>query len=332
MTRRSTCATAASFDDEGTLHTAARTRDVTVPSAHAHSFSAGSTTVTTHSKRLRRPVSRRSLAPLLRQMTPTTLEQLDAVSLLDRVDTKFVLPAECLRAILPSLARHYRVLEVSGHRLHRYRTLYFDTPDFELYRDHHAGKAVRHKVRSRAYIDTSLSFLEIKSKDALRRTVKHRLATSAFVTELTPAVSAFLESHVHLEARTLQPTVQNELLRVTLVGKEHPERLTLDLNIQFRYEGRTVVLPRLAIAELKQSDADHGSPFMQVMQDLRIHPVGISKYCVGVAMLVPGIERDAFESTLATIESVTRHAGAGHGRTAIESWVRERRTTHDAAS
>ena len=54
-----------------------------------------------------------------------SLHEIGAASLMDRVDTKFVLPAPSAADILGSLGGAYHVLEVSGRRLSRYSTRYF---------------------------------------------------------------------------------------------------------------------------------------------------------------------------------------------------------------
>jgi len=239
-------------------------------------------------------------------MTPITLAQLDAVSLLNRVDTKFLLTASQLVEILPGLTQEYRVLEVGGRRLHQYRTLYFDTPELGLYRLHQSSQAVRHKVRSRAYVDSGLAFFEIKSKTADRRTVKQRLAKPTLLTEWTVEASAFVRRHLGPDMPALQPTLSNDFLRVTLMDRRSTERLTLDLNVQFDCDGRTAVLPGIVIAELKQGAANQPSPFADQMRASGIHPSSISKYCVGVRLLVSDIEHETAASMLATIESLTR--------------------------
>ena len=241
-------------------------------------------------------------------MTPATLPELDAVALLDRIDTKYVLTVPRLLALIPSLAQEYRVLDIEGRRLHQYRTLYFDTSDFALYRHHCSGQTVRHKVRSRTYVDTGLAFFEIKAKTSDRRTVKHRLATPRFANNLTPDASAFVTTHLPTEGRPLVPTLRNDFLRVTLVGKRTAERLTLDVNIQFDCDGRTAVLPGIVIAELKQGDLAQPSPFRELMQTAQIPPMSISKYCVGVALLVAGVEHDVFDDKLRTLEGLIRNA------------------------
>lgn len=247
-----------------------------------------------------------SLERLLTRMTPTTLAQLDAVALLDRVDTKFLLTATQLAEILPRLAHEYRALDVAGRRLHQYRTLYFDTVDLDLYRMHDSARPIRHKVRSRAYVDSGLSFFEIKSKTNTHRTVKHRLETSRFVTEMTAEARAFVTANLGRRAAALQPTLSNDFLRVTLVDKRQTERLTLDLNIQFDCDGRTAVLPGIVIAELKQSGAGQYSAFGDAMRAARIEPSSISKYCAGVRLLVSDIEHESSARMLAAVETLTR--------------------------
>jgi hypothetical protein len=244
----------------------------------------------------------------LGEFQPTTLAALAGVSLLNRVDTKYLVPVAQLPGMLSTLAQSYSVLDVDGVREHPYQTVYFDTPDFALYRDHHAGRAVRHKVRSRTYLDSGRSFFEIKTKTDAGRTIKYRFETAAPMTDLTPAAQALLAEHLPPEEQSLQPTIRNDFRRVTLVGLHTAERLTLDLGVQFEHEGQTAVLPGIVVAELKQSGIDRGSPFAQLMQRRRIRPTSLSKYCVGVAMLQPHIVEGGFAGQLQAIEAVAVHA------------------------
>jgi hypothetical protein len=108
----------------------------------------------------------------------------------------------------------------------------------------------------------------------------------------------------------LQPTLSNDFLRVTLMDKGRTERLTLDLNVQFDCDGRTAVLPGIVIAELKQSDADARSAFASQMRAAGILPTSISKYCVGVRLLVADGEHETSAAMLTAIERLTRGASA----------------------
>ena len=73
----------------------------------------------------------------LKSYAPISLREMEAVALLRRIDTKYVLHIRQLIQALDNLKDRYRVLEVQKCRLNRYHNLYFDTPEFELYHQHH---------------------------------------------------------------------------------------------------------------------------------------------------------------------------------------------------
>jgi hypothetical protein len=264
-------------------------------------------------------------ARILYRFEPTSLAALFGISLLNRVDTKYLISASELPSILLALAPAYRVLDIDGCREHRYQTTYFDTPDLALYYEHHAGRAVRHKVRSRSYVDSGRTFFEIKAKTNSGRTVKHRLETGRPLAALTPAVRAFLAEYLPRERQVLQPVLHNTFRRITLAGIQSAERLTLDLNVQFEradsaddataigHAGpddgpamRGAGLPGVVVAELKQSGVDRRSPFVQLMQRQHLRPTSVSKYCVGVAMLRPEVRHNRFKIKLRAIEKLAR--------------------------
>ena len=88
-------------------------------------------------------------ASSLSKFDPIALKEMNSVSLLKRVDTKFLTTESKLLEFLPSIEKDYRVLEVEENRLMSYSTLYFDTEDLIAYTDHHNGKAKRQKIRMR---------------------------------------------------------------------------------------------------------------------------------------------------------------------------------------
>ncbi|MFN2203390.1 MAG: VTC domain-containing protein, partial [Caldilineaceae bacterium] len=125
--------------------------------------------------------------------TPIALDERKEVALLDRSEVKYTVSISALLACLPDLRAAYRALEVDSRGLNRYRTLYFDTLDFQLYRRRHMGACNRYKVRSREYEDTHLSFLEVKHKTSNRRTIKHRMSTQELVIAPDDNTSHFLD-------------------------------------------------------------------------------------------------------------------------------------------
>ena len=243
-------------------------------------------------------------APQLARFASIRLDQMAGVALLDRMETKFVFHERQLDSILQNLTDAYRVLQVNDSRLNHYRTLYFDTPDFALFRRHQSGGRNRFKVRSRSYLDTDLAFLEIKHKVKKNRTVKNRIKTANFVDRLSPRATDFLNTYLPSGLWPLEPKLWNEYTRITLVGIHNPERVTIDLNLQFRAGDQTIILPGVVIAEVKNSGADRDSAFIRLMSAGKLRATGFSKYCVGVSMLYPEVKHSRFKPNLKMVSKL----------------------------
>lgn len=235
-----------------------------------------------------------SMAPALARFAPISLEEMQDVALLDRVEVKYVMESTALLQSLPLLQASYRVLEVEGCRLSRYRTLYFDTQDFALYHRHHAGARVRYKVRAREYVESQIAFFEVKQKLNKRRTVKHRVPTAELLTRPEESTAQFLSTVCPYDAQELLPRLWNRYSRITLVARDTQERVTLDVGLAFNWRQQQADLPGIVIAEVKQPGIDRQSPFMQIMRERRIRRSGFSKYCVGVSLIYPEIRHNNF--------------------------------------
>jgi hypothetical protein len=232
-----------------------------------------------------------TLRRALAAFAPIGLQEMAAVALLDRTDTKYLLTAPQLLELLAALQPAYRVLEVDGRRLSPYRTLYFDTPDFALYRSHQDGRRVRYKVLSRQYDGTPLAFFEVKHKTGPNHTRKERVATPDLVTQLTTETCEFLQGRIPLPAGTLEPKLWIDYRRITLVGLHTPERLTLDLDLSFSMEEKTLALPKVVIAELKSEGRPRTSPFVQYMRS----------QLVGASLIYPALKHNRFGRILRRI-------------------------------
>jgi hypothetical protein len=241
---------------------------------------------------------------LLRLFEPLTLDELNGSELTDRIDTKYLLSPALLLRTLSGLSSFYRVLDIDGLRLQRYRTLYFDTPDFALYGMHHDGRANRYKVRSRTYLDSRRSFLEVKRRTSKERTVKKRIAIPGPAVVRAAAAHDFLLEQVPDAARMLESKLWNDFSRITLIGNRSRERLTLDLDLRFA-ASRSVALPGLAVAEVKQEGLQP-SAFTEVMKALHARPTTFSKYCVGTALLYPALKWNNFKPQLLAVKRLAR--------------------------
>jgi hypothetical protein len=233
-----------------------------------------------------------------------SLKEMDSVSLMNRTDTKFLLSSAQLREILPLLSSSYRILEIAGNRSNRYQTLYYDTPDFHHYLQHQNGKRHRYKIRQREYLESGISFIEVKEKSNKGRTDKSRIKTNDIVPELNERAREFITDKSNSN-QLLEPKIWNYFSRITLVSLERKERVTLDTGIGFYIGEQQIDLHNLVIAEVKQDGNSRHSPFMVEMKKRIIRPEGISKYCMGVALMFPHIKANNFKEKILRIHKIT---------------------------
>jgi hypothetical protein len=245
---------------------------------------------------------------LLQSFDTIRLSEMGHVALLRRTDTKYLLSEEQFLRALARLTDHYQILEIDGRRLHRYRTLYFDTQNLALYRQHHDGWRNRYKVRERAYIDSGLAFLEIKHKIDAHTTVKSRLRTRELSSQIARDAEPFLRTHYPYRVEDLQAKLFNTFQRITLVSTHSVERLTVDVDLHFLWNGLDVPLPGIAIAEVKQDGFSMDSEFVRQMRALGVRATSLSKYCIGVSMLYPEVKHNRFKPQFRQIAALS-HGG-----------------------
>ena len=82
------------------------------------------------------------LSKSLSTYSPISLDEMEAVKLMNRVDTKYVCHESLLPAILKQAQDDYLVQEVAGKRVATYDTVYYDTEDLEMYIRHHDQQLV----------------------------------------------------------------------------------------------------------------------------------------------------------------------------------------------
>jgi hypothetical protein len=217
--------------------------------------------------------------------TPITLNEMDNVQFMNRTDTKYVFPIHKLYDILKQASNKYRILEISNQRIFSYNSTYLDTSDYLFFYQQATGKMQRHKVRYRIYESTGVSYLEIKRKTNKNRTIKWRIKNCFDNTSCNDEAINFLKEYIPDECCNLRPVLTNMFSRMTLVGLETLERITIDCNLSFSNEnGQHIKMPFLAIAELKREGFTNQSPFIHIMKQNNIRQTGFSKYCIGSAL------------------------------------------------
>ena len=244
----------------------------------------------------------------LQSFEPISLDEMDRVKLMNRIDTKFAFDKNTLIQILPILKENYFSLDIAGNRAMSYESLYFDDENYTLFHDHHNRRTNRYKFRIRNYVESKLFFFEIKHK-IKGRTDKHRVATENFHTQLSDEEHRLIAANCH-KVYQLNPILSNAFKRITLVNKIENERLTLDFDLVFNNELKKVELSSLVIAELKQSKLNRNSAFYQLMKSLHLRPYRLSKYCLGAIELLgkEHLKFNRFKRKLMYLEKINNHA------------------------
>ena len=237
---------------------------------------------------------------LLQQLEPITLEEMSSIRLMNRTDKKFVTNKTKLAELLELAQGKYYAQFNAGSRIASYRTTYWDTDDHHYYMEHHNGRAPRQKVRVRTYMDSGVTFLEVKTKNNHGRTKKKRVEVpgQGQISEM----GDFLFELFHRNVNDIHETVQNNFHRITLVNYAKTERLTIDFDVKFHnYETDVdAQTGELVIIELKR-DGNVYSPVLDMLRTLRIKPSGFSKYCIGSVMTNKSLKQNLFKPKLVKI-------------------------------
>lgn len=171
-----------------------------------------------------------------RRMPTLDLDRIAAVRLMNRVDTKYLVDEALCMELLERAADQYYVQIIDDCRACRYATLYYDTPQWDMYHLHHNRRLTRQKIRTRTYVETGVTYLEVKNKSNKGRTHKRRMALdrSLFAAAATDTAAAdFLRREARYAPETLSPSLATRFVRVTLVNHAMTERLTIDFDLHF---------------------------------------------------------------------------------------------------
>jgi hypothetical protein len=235
---------------------------------------------------------------LLNSFEPISLEQMEPVKLMDRIDKKFMFRLDMLPAVLKDISKDYFVLDIAGKRGTTYHTIYFDTASYDCFLKHQNGKLNRYKIRSRRYVESNLNFFEIKFKSNKGRTQKNRIQCEQQVQNLEGRASEFMETSTGLDASQFRPLMFINFIRITLVSKKLDERCTIDIDLNFKNSTGEKHYKDLVIVEAKMENGKKDSSIVHAMKKYSVREKSISKYCLGVSMLVPGIKKNTFKETL----------------------------------
>ena len=229
-----------------------------------------------------------------------TLAELNAAAeLLTRVDRKYVLTPDVVATFVAALPASARVLQIDGIRSFRYTSTYFDTDGFDSFLHTARRRPRRGKVRSRTYLDSRQTFLEVKAR---RRghTVKSRIPweTRSLDHQAEDFVTRTLaDSGVELDGE-LSPVLHVDYRRSTILLPEAEARITIDSDLTYRLVEAAGAWPVRGLLIVETKSGTRPSPADRLLWRLGNRPRGISKYATGLAALRPELPRNRWHRLL----------------------------------
>ncbi|MEI6823230.1 MAG: polyphosphate polymerase domain-containing protein [Bacteroidota bacterium] len=244
-----------------------------------------------------------ALQEILSSFNPISLEETECVKLMNRTETKYTFLRGQLCDFLQQISKDYKVLEINNNRANPYQSLYFDTPTYQLYLLHHNNRENRYKIRYRHYTSSGDCFFEIKHKTNKNRTEKNRVETSCIKEYIEDTGLDLIKTNTTIDASKLIPSLWVYFSRITLVNNNLRERLTIDVDISFKKNGKVISYPEIAIAEVKQDSFCH-SKFDLMMKNNYVRTKSISKYCFGLISTKENIKMNNFKHNLMIIKKL----------------------------
>ncbi len=234
-----------------------------------------------------------------------SLKEMDCVELMNRIDTKYIVEKSLLEKIFSEISSQYFILEIGNQRSFPYISLYWDTIDNKMYLAHHNGRLDRYKIRFRKYIESDLTFLEIKHKIKGTRTIKKRTKVDDIETTLSSKSIDFIEKNSPFSASSLRPVIYTDFTRITLVNKDFTERATIDTSLTFHcncVDKHTFL--NSTIIELKRDGNVGRTLLTETLSKYGVYPKGMSKYCLGRVVIDTDIKKNNFKEKILQLNKI----------------------------
>lgn len=249
-----------------------------------------------------------------------SLEDLNTKAALQtRVDRKYIVDGLYAAAVLAGLPTEAAVLDIKGTRDFAYDSVYFDTDNLDSYRLAATGRRNRYKIRTRSYLDTGDTFLEVKTEGARALTVKERIPypttdRARLNTIGRRYVDEALAGLIAAPASTFQPVLSTGYRRSTVLlpaSNHNPvdSRMTIDTHLTWTPMSSRALGPNptyrvgtsytangLVIIETKSGSSP--SIADRHLWQAGIRPSKISKFATGLAALNPNLPANKWHRTI----------------------------------
>lgn len=228
--------------------------------------------------------------------------------LFKRFDSKYISDENNVINILGKLDSNWKILNVNQKITIKQESDYYDTQDFQFFKDHKRGKRKRFKIRVKSY-ENSVRYLELKLRTNIEETLKFRWLYGEITGQNTidiryrSQILEKLEEYAYrVDLNSTNHKLTTSYLRTTLFNFTAREKLTIDQN--FIVKKQSQILPisgSKLILEVKSIKSRHS--LIPVLNTLNIRKDSISKYGISVPLIYPELGRNPWITTLKLLES-----------------------------
>jgi hypothetical protein len=209
-----------------------------------------------------------------------------------RYDTKLIINEKTALNLLARLHNDWKFIKVDNIAEIEYETFYFDTPDFQFFKDHKQGRRKRFKIRIRTY-ETGDRYLELKFKTNIEETRKIRWSypKDGSLTTLNSKFLHLITERLELDGykinfHKLEYKLSTKYRRVSLVNFKNNEKITLDKNLTVQKNNRTKHIGNdYMILEVKSQKLSN--TLRSSLNLLHQNRIRLSKYGLAVPILYP---------------------------------------------
>lgn len=224
---------------------------------------------------------------------PVSLETLDERAALQRrVDNKYLVPLDRLARVSAALRGDHESLEIDGQRVFEYESTYFDTPALDCFHDHVDDRRPRYKLRTRFYVSSGSCVFEVKVKRDDDETVKRHIDYApGDRREIKPQARELFSETLEACSVTLpdtdpRPSLFTRFRRMTVAAIDRPERTTLDFGVELQAPGGGTAAIDQSVAIVETKTSDGAGQVDRILKDDGFEPISLSKYRLGIGLLV----------------------------------------------
>lgn len=274
----------------------------------------------------------------LKDFSTISLDQLNAnMSLMERIEKKYLITLQDLWKIMKELKDKYFVLSIKNNSIFVYDNIYMDTDDFIFFHQHEKNMKSRVKVRTREYVDSNIAFFEFKQKewDLIRKSRFDLPVTES--KDINNEWKAFYQSMCNsLELpymhANIKPKLRTLYKRITLCSKKNDERITIDFDIKLqditaKWKELFSLWP-VAIIETKSGNKHCQSH--EILNKMKYKPArGCSKYCLWIVYNWLVAETKHFKNTMKFIDTTNKPIKKVSKKTNSKLWEFKKNVVKD---